>query len=90
MTAWLLTWLWQGSALAAGVAVALRCAPRRNAATRHLSGVPPSRRWPGSGGPVCRTGRLPPPSSGADPSIFLQRPTSLSTSSSASGQPSRL
>ena len=36
MTAWLLTWLWQGSALAAGVAVALRCAPRRNAATRHL------------------------------------------------------
>ena len=36
MTAWLLTWLWQGSALAAGVAVALRCAPRVNAATRHL------------------------------------------------------
>ena len=36
MTAWLLTWFWQGSALAAGVAVALRCAPRRNAATRYL------------------------------------------------------
>ena len=36
MTAWLLTWLWQGSALAAGVAVALRCVPRWNAATRHL------------------------------------------------------
>ena len=36
MTAWLLTWFWQGSALAAGVAVALRCAPQRNAATRHL------------------------------------------------------
>lgn len=36
MTAWLLTWLWQGSALIAGVAVALRCASRLNAATRHL------------------------------------------------------
>ena len=36
MTAWLMTWLWQGSALAAGVAVALRCTPRLNAATRHL------------------------------------------------------
>ena len=36
MTAWLLTWFWQGSTLAAGVAVALRCAPQRNAATRHL------------------------------------------------------
>ena len=36
MTAWLLTWLWQGSALTAGVAIALRCAPRLNAATRHL------------------------------------------------------
>jgi len=36
MTAWLVTWLWQGSALAAGVAVALRCAPGVNAATRHL------------------------------------------------------
>lgn len=36
MTAWLLTWFWQGGALAAGVTVALRCAPRRNAATRHL------------------------------------------------------
>jgi beta-lactamase regulating signal transducer with metallopeptidase domain len=36
MTAWLLTWFWQGSALAAGVAVALRCAPQRNAATRYL------------------------------------------------------
>ena len=36
MTAWLLTWLWQGSVLVAGVAVGLRCAPRLNAATRHL------------------------------------------------------
>jgi len=36
MTAWLLTWLWQGSAIAAGVAIGLRYAPRRNAATRHL------------------------------------------------------
>src|SRR5688500_7677827 len=36
MTAWLLTWLWQGSALAGGVAVALACVPRLNAATRHL------------------------------------------------------
>ena len=36
MTAWLMTWLWQGSALAAGVAVALRCTPGLNAATRHL------------------------------------------------------
>jgi beta-lactamase regulating signal transducer with metallopeptidase domain len=36
MTAWLLTWLWQGVALAAGVAVALRCVPRLNAATKHL------------------------------------------------------
>jgi beta-lactamase regulating signal transducer with metallopeptidase domain len=36
MTAWLLTWLWQGLALTAVVAVALRCAPRLNAATKHL------------------------------------------------------
>ena len=36
MTAWLLTWLWQGSALVAGVAVALRYTPRLNAASRHL------------------------------------------------------
>ena len=36
MTAWLMTWLWQGSALAAGVALVLRCAPGLNAATRHL------------------------------------------------------
>src|SRR5688572_25428567 len=36
MTAWLLTWLWQGSALAGGVAVALACMPLLNAATRHL------------------------------------------------------
>ena len=36
MTAWLMTWLWQGSALAVGVAVALRCTPGVNAATRHL------------------------------------------------------
>ncbi len=36
MTAWLMTWLWQGSALAAGVALALRCTPGLNAATRHL------------------------------------------------------
>ena len=31
-----MTWLWQGTALAAGVALALRCAPGLNAATRHL------------------------------------------------------
>ncbi len=37
MTAWLLTWLWQGSALAAGVAITLRLAPQRNAATRHFT-----------------------------------------------------
>jgi len=38
MIAWLLTWFWQGSALAAGVAVALRCAPRRsNVASGALS-----------------------------------------------------
>ena len=36
MTAWLLTWLWQGSALAAGIAITLRFVPRLNAATRHL------------------------------------------------------
>lgn len=36
MTAWLLTWLWQGVALAAGLTVALRCVPRLNAATKHL------------------------------------------------------
>ena len=36
MTAWLVTWLWQGCALAGGVAVALRCASRLNAATQHL------------------------------------------------------
>ena len=36
MTAWLLTWLWQGSALAVSVTVALRCVPRLNASTRHL------------------------------------------------------
>jgi beta-lactamase regulating signal transducer with metallopeptidase domain len=36
MTAWLLTWFWQGSTLAGGVAVALGCVPRMNASTRHL------------------------------------------------------
>jgi beta-lactamase regulating signal transducer with metallopeptidase domain len=36
MTAWLLTWLWQGLALTAVVAAALRCTPRLNAATKHL------------------------------------------------------
>jgi beta-lactamase regulating signal transducer with metallopeptidase domain len=36
MTAWLLTWLWQGVTLAVGVAVALRCARRLNAATKHF------------------------------------------------------
>jgi beta-lactamase regulating signal transducer with metallopeptidase domain len=36
MTAWLLTWLWQGVALAAGVAAALRYVPGLNAATKHL------------------------------------------------------
>jgi beta-lactamase regulating signal transducer with metallopeptidase domain len=36
MTAWLLTWLWQGVGLAGGVAVALRCVSRLNAATKHL------------------------------------------------------
>ena len=36
MTAWLLTWFWQGCVLATGVAAALACAPRLNAATRHL------------------------------------------------------
>src|SRR5688500_17302592 len=36
MTAWLLTWLWQGSALAAGAGIALRDAPRGHRATRHL------------------------------------------------------
>ena len=78
MTAWLLTWLWQGSALAAGVAVALRCAPRRNAATRHLIGAPPSRQWPGSAGRVRRTGRLPPYlSRGSDPIYIPSAPDFL-------------
>jgi beta-lactamase regulating signal transducer with metallopeptidase domain len=36
MTAWLLTWLWQGLALTAVVTAALRCMPRLNAATKHL------------------------------------------------------
>jgi beta-lactamase regulating signal transducer with metallopeptidase domain len=36
MTAWLLTWFWQGCVLATGLAAALACAPRLNAATRHL------------------------------------------------------
>lgn len=36
MTAWLLTWAWQGTALALGVALSLRYARRLNAATRHL------------------------------------------------------
>jgi beta-lactamase regulating signal transducer with metallopeptidase domain len=36
MTAWLFTWLWQGSVLGAAVALTLRCAPRLNAATRHV------------------------------------------------------
>ena len=36
MTAWLLTWVWQGLALAFGVAIALRCVRRPNAATRYL------------------------------------------------------
>jgi len=36
MTAWLLTWVWQGMALALGVSLALRCVRRLNAATRHI------------------------------------------------------
>ena len=36
MTAWLLTWVWQGLALTLGVAIALRCVRRPNAATRYL------------------------------------------------------
>ena len=36
MTAWLLTWFLQGGVIAAGAAAVLRCAPRLNAATRHL------------------------------------------------------
>jgi beta-lactamase regulating signal transducer with metallopeptidase domain len=35
MTAWLLTWLWQGIAVAAGVSIAFRLLPRVNAATRY-------------------------------------------------------
>ncbi len=46
MTAWLLTWVWQGLALALGVAIALRCVRRPNAATRHLV-------WFGSLGGAC-------------------------------------
>jgi beta-lactamase regulating signal transducer with metallopeptidase domain len=36
MTVWLVTWLWQGLALTALVAVAVRPWPRLNAATRHV------------------------------------------------------
>lgn len=36
MTAWLLTWFWQGVVLALGVAVVLKGARRLNAATKHL------------------------------------------------------
>jgi beta-lactamase regulating signal transducer with metallopeptidase domain len=36
MTLWLLTWLWQGLALAFGVSAALRLFPRVNASTRHV------------------------------------------------------
>jgi beta-lactamase regulating signal transducer with metallopeptidase domain len=36
MTAWFLSWIWQGAALALAVSVALRFAPRMNAATRHF------------------------------------------------------
>ena len=83
MTAWLLTWLWQGSALAAGVAVALRCAPRLNAATRHLIWCV---RSCGSG--LARVGqftvrRSRPPAAAASvsrtPSMSRQRPTVLIT-----------
>ena len=36
MTAWLLTWLWQGVALAVSLSIALRLLPRVNAATRYV------------------------------------------------------
>jgi beta-lactamase regulating signal transducer with metallopeptidase domain len=36
MTAWVITWLWHGIALAAVVAFVLRCTPRLNGATRHM------------------------------------------------------
>ena len=36
MTLWLLTWLWQGLALACGVWAAFRLFPRVNASTRHV------------------------------------------------------
>ena len=92
MTAWLLTWLWQGSALAAGVAVALRCAPRRNAATRHLIWCVAlaALAWLGWASFACTGVSTAVPSIGEPtPSISLRRPTSSSASSSASGQPSR-
>ena len=36
MTAWLLTWLWQGLALVLGAAMLLRSLPRLNGATRYV------------------------------------------------------
>lgn len=49
MTAWLLTWLWQGTALAALMAILLVCAPRLNATTKHViwSGVLLALAWLG-------------------------------------------
>jgi len=36
MTAWLVAWLWQGTALAVGLSIALHLLPQVNAATRYL------------------------------------------------------
>ncbi len=80
MTAWLLTWFWQGSALAGGVAVALRCVPRVNASTRHLiwCGALAAVAWLGWASSPYR-GLTPGPVPGADPIYVPSAPDFLIT-----------
>src|SRR5688500_7662181 len=69
MTAWLLTWLWQGTALAALMAMLLQCAPRLNATTRHViwCGVFLALIWLGlAASPNLNWGLTPVPVGGAD------------------------
>ena len=95
MTAWLLTWLWQGLALAARCGGRAAVRARLNAATRHLVwcgalaalawlGWTPSITPYGESRPRCQAPR------DRRPILHLRRrPTSSSASSSASGRRSR-
>lgn len=89
MTAWLLTWLWQGLALTAVVAAALRWLPRLNAATKHLiwCAALVALWWLGWAGSLYR-GLTPVPVRGSDP-VAGSTSASLGSSRSSTAPTSR-